>query len=77
MADLFCASSPEAAVISDGEFWEKVAISMGVGGRDDDDYDDDQQTAQADPCPECGQIGPCAYDVEGRPMIHTTEGNDR
>lgn len=29
----------------------------------------------SDPCPECGQVGPCAYDVEGRPMIHTLEGN--
>ena len=63
--------------MSDGEFWERVAINMGFGGRDDDGYADDQQTTQADPCPECGQLGPCAYDVDGRPMIHTTEGNDR
>ena len=27
----------------------------------------------ADPCPECGVWGACAYDADGRPMIHTTQ----
>lgn len=24
-----------------------------------------------EPCPICGAQGPCAYDAEGRPLIHT------
>jgi hypothetical protein len=31
----------------------------------------------ADPCPLCGEVGPCAYDAEGRPLIHAqTEPED-
>lgn len=29
-----------------------------------------------DPCPECGSRGACGYDEQGRPMIHTTQGDD-
>lgn len=27
-------------------------------------------------CPECGQYGACAYDTEGRPLIHVTEDSE-
>lgn len=26
----------------------------------------------SEPCGECGEVGACGYDAEGRPMIHTT-----
>lgn len=29
-----------------------------------------------EPCPECGQRGPCFYDAEGRPMIHVNTDDD-
>jgi len=29
------------------------------------------------PCDVCGSDGACGYDMEGRPMIHTTEDDDR
>lgn len=32
---------------------------------------DDAGTVIGDPCPECGEVGACANDREGRPMIHT------
>ena len=28
------------------------------------------------PCPECGSVTACAYDSEGRPMIHVVEESD-
>ncbi len=41
-----------------------------------DDYDPNAPTADevaiSAPCPECGQVGACAYDTEGRPLIHAT-----
>lgn len=27
----------------------------------------------ADPCPECGAVGACGWDSEGRALIHATE----
>ena len=28
------------------------------------------------PCPECGERGACAYDAEGRPLIHVAQDED-
>ena len=46
-----------------------------------DDEDDPNHDAldlglTADPCPECGAVGACGWDAEGRPMIHCTEEED-
>lgn len=31
---------------------------------------------EALPCPECGERGACAWDDEGRPLIHASEGTN-
>jgi hypothetical protein len=68
----FCASSPEAAAMSDADFWAHVYP-------DDPEPDIDPYEGEpgpvgiADPCPECGAAGACGYDDEGRPMIHAVE----
>lgn len=68
MSDAFCASSPEAAVMSDAEFWEHVYPQP-----EPPDTDDNGPDETFDPsCPECGSFTACGYDAEGRPMIHTT-----
>lgn len=72
---------PEAAYrvsLTDAEFWDHVF------NRPDPRHDEhafgadreevDMLTRLATPCPECGQAGACAWDAEGRPMIHITEG---
>lgn len=72
----FCASSPDAAALPDAEFWDRVYANLtGWPSYECDGPDDDMHsmTAQLDPCPECGQVGACGYDDEGRPMIHTVE----
>lgn len=71
-----CPEAAMRAAMTDGEFWAHVFPQPDpVGER----FPDDQEIAEyelaarlADPCPECGQIGACAYDGEGRPLIHVT-----
>lgn len=44
--------------------------------RSDDEYDPNHDALDlgltADPCPECGAVGACGWDDEGRPLIHAT-----
>ena len=68
--------------MSEGQFWQDVADSIAgdsvepcaLGGDlaeyPYDDEDSEQMSYQQEPCAECGEVGPCGYDNEGRPMIH-------
>lgn len=58
--------------MDDGEFWEHV---FGLGPDTEDDSDV-PTTAQRAPCPACGERGPCAYDDQGRALIHATQEGD-
>ena len=76
---VICTSSPEAAAMSDDEFWELLEArrhNMTPEQLREHEHDLTEfefvNTAQFDPCPECGVLGACGYDAEGRPMIHTT-----
>lgn len=66
--------------MSDEEFWEHVYSRE--AWTEEDPWDDGPgdplaiENGVTNPCPECGQIGACAYDAEGRPMIHAVEVND-
>ena len=74
-----CTEAAMRARMTEAEFWELV-----FGGAGDVDYDPDEDPwaptaedpALGSPCPECGAAGACAYDVEGRPLIHTTPNED-
>jgi len=70
---------PEARVrsaMSDDDFWSHVLLGEQLEYFDPDEDDLDQTSTQNEPCPECGERGPCGYDMLGRPMIHTTEDDD-
>lgn len=67
--------------LADDEFWDHVFN----GHVSEPDYDDVSPEVAAEweltdrlanPCPECGQRGACAYDAEGRALIHVSEGED-
>lgn len=34
-------------------------------------FDEDNDWGPPKSCPECGEPGACAYDTEGRPLIHS------
>lgn len=61
--------------MTEAEFWEHVLQPSGPGSDYDIDPDDIEQM-QGSPCTACGAVGACAYDVDGRPMIHTTEDDE-
>jgi ferredoxin len=68
-----CPEAAERAAMDDGAFWDHV-----LGQRppedeydpDEDPNDGDPVSSVANPCPVCGSPMACAYDAEGRPMIH-------
>lgn len=74
-----CPEAAKRAAMTDGEFWAYV---FGIDDHQDYDPDDnwdisdlaeyELDTRLATPCPECGQHGACAYDIDGRPLIHVT-----
>jgi hypothetical protein len=79
-----CPEHELRAAMDDGEFWAHVLLPPG----DDREYDPDDDpnipdlaeyelnARLAGPCPECGQHGACAYDDEGRPLIHVTDDEE-
>ncbi len=83
MADPLCPEADYRASLSDGEFWDYVLNGHRPGDPVDDydpDEDDNRPTDDelviSTPCPECGQVGACAYDAEGRPLIHAITDTD-
>jgi hypothetical protein len=66
-----CPDHERRAAMSDGEFWEHV-LGQRAWSPDDDPEPDVDPQMYTEPCSECGATGACAWDSEGRPMIHTT-----
>jgi hypothetical protein len=64
-----CPEADERDAMTDDEFWERVGENLGftvvviAEG-------EPEQVQIATPCPTCGSDGACAYDSEGRPLIH-------
>lgn len=75
-----CPEAEARDAMTDGEFWAHVFPEIGEADPDFFDIPPDVaaqwelETRLANPCPECGQVGACAYDVDGRALIHVTEG---
>ena len=71
-----CPEHALRAAMTDQEFWSHV-----YPAREDEDegpcqLDEEDIIAMSHidtQCPECGQFTACAYDQEGRAMIHVTE----
>jgi len=62
---------PEADLrdaMPDDDFWNHV---LGQVELDDAEPPVDLVPLDVEPCPVCGEQGACAYDAEGRPLIHT------
>lgn len=74
-----CAAAVHRAGMTDEEFWQDVADDLqpwiGACPDADDSGLDDSVAATRSPCPECGAPGACAWDADGRPLIHVS-GDD-
>lgn len=68
--EVFCASSLEAAAMSDSEFWDAVYNRIDECYAPDYDYLDSEVPLIGNPCPLCHAVGACGYDSEGRALIH-------
>lgn len=81
-----CPEAEMRAAMSEADFWAHVLLP-GQGPMENYDPAEDLnhhdlaemelEARLADPCPACGQVGACAYDGEGRALIHVTEDGDR
>lgn len=79
-----CPEAEQRDRMSDAEFWEHVLQPEAATDRYAEDFDIppevaaqwEMETRLANPCPECGQVGACAYDADGRALIHVTESED-
>jgi hypothetical protein len=67
-----CPESSERAAMTDDEFWGHVFRYR----EDSPEWEPDIEPAIDSECPECGAPGACAYDSEGRPMIHSIKATD-
>ena len=79
-----CPEADKRAAMDDGEFWDYMLNSIVPGEaptEDGSDWEPDEDFFEfepwnREPCPECGGYGACAYDQEGRPLIHAVKDHD-
>lgn len=73
-----CPEAEYRSNLPDSEFWARVAANLGALQEEIvDELADCIQSFYSSPCHVCGELGACAYDSEGRPMIHTVEDLDK
>lgn len=68
-----CETMVQRDSLTDAEFWEDVFHPGGIPDYDIPQDDWPSEATLGSPCEECGATGACAYDAQGRPMIHTTD----
>lgn len=76
-----CPEAEFRAGLTDDEFWDYVLLGVRPGDLPplEPDYDAEDFEAMGtvgSPCPECGQLGACAYDADGRAMVHVIEDDE-
>lgn len=65
-----CPEAELRAAMDDGEFWAHVFDPFTSCVDYDPGYNDPPLGPLTEPCPDCGALGACAWDAEGRPLIH-------
>jgi hypothetical protein len=63
-----CPNADRRDAMTDDEFWADDVYPQDCAG---DEPAVDVVPLIVEPCPVCGEQGACAYDAEGRPLIHT------
>lgn len=70
-----CPEADRRDAMTDEEFWADVYDFAHVPDCDFPDFDE-PVSLDATPCEACGEVGACAYDPEGRPLIHAMGGDE-
>lgn len=68
-----CLDRERRAALTNEEFWDEVlGVSLEFEGPMIEPEDEvvENLSLTGSPCVQCGATGPCAYDAEGRPLIH-------
>lgn len=68
-----CPEAAERDALSDTEYWARV---LGYGPDVEGDEDFVATVAELTPCPECGSLVACAYDTEGRALMHVLDHDE-
>jgi len=75
-----CPEADERDAMSEDEFWERVAANLSGDQYPPQEPDWaaelDVTPLDSPACVLCGSTGACAYDAEGRALIHTTDDDD-
>lgn len=74
-----CPERAKRDAMTDPEFWDYVLLGIEPGTQFEElEFDADERQAVADltECSECGELGPCAYDDHGRPLVHVSAEED-
>lgn len=72
-----CPDADERDAMTDAEFWQHVADNLTGPRWDIDDEGPDIDAAlNVGTCETCGSSGACAYDAEGRALIHASPDED-
>jgi hypothetical protein len=70
---MVCPDRERRNSLSDDEFWKEVfGIPLDIEGplTESEAEAIENDWYMVKPCVQCGATGPCAYDAEGRPLIH-------
>lgn len=73
-----CPEAEFRASLDDGEFWDYVLNGVRPGEEPEVHFEEDPDAVEdyGGPCEACGAVGACAYDMDGRPLIHPTYVRD-
>lgn len=69
---IFCASSTEAQLMTDDEFWDHVFHTEDMPDEDywNLDHGAMDEFLGSERCSVCGCVGACGWDMNGLPLIH-------
>jgi len=77
IAGVECPTRESRALLTDDEFWPYVLQGVQPESEPTEPDFDESTTSQNEPCTECGEVGACGTDMEGRPMVHIQENGEQ
>jgi hypothetical protein len=81
IVEVNCPEREFRITLDEGEFWDWVLNGVKPGENPEVEFEDEppdpeEISTTGSPCPLCGSMGACAYDLDGRPLIHALPVDD-